>query len=330
MLLLMVFSNLVKISASCILFKSVTFAAEVANHSANTNDRFADNAALISNPYDLSGVGRTSDGNWATRIGDNFYLTANHFKPATNEVVTFYSSDSPVASNYSYQTSGGFQIAGTDLWLGYFDESIDSSIKTYGYNTTAANSLSDTGLDQKDVYMLGNSPTADAIYGGPGKLTDMVVAENRAESWLEEGTNTVAAPEATNIFTNNAGWDQIVTFNNLAVDDNGVTQRTYEGQLQGGDSGSPLFSVAAGELNVEGIAWAVADGLNGNFVDTFGPGGNPLDPFEQRHASFYTYTGSLSDDLAIAIANVPDAIPEPSQVMMLLIGSGFLLKRRRK
>ncbi len=322
----------------CVLLESGVFAAEVANHSANTNDRFADNSALISNPYDLSGVGRTSDGNWATRIGDNYYLTAAHFRPATNEVVEFYASNSPVASSYSYQTAGGFRIAGTDLWLGYFNESIDSSINTYGFNTTSANSLAEAGLDQKDVFMLGNSPTADGTYGGTGRLTDTVVAENRAESWYETGTNTVVAAEVVNQFADatgspsNAGWDQIVTFKNLDLDNNGLTQRTHEGQLQGGDSGSPLFSVAAGQLQIEGIAYAVVSGsgLTGNFIDTIGAAGGIFDPFEQREASFYTYTGSLSSDLATAIGNVPVGIPEPSQVMMLLIGSGFFLKRRRR
>jgi len=306
--------------------------ADVANHSAVTNDRFANDVAFIANGFDLSGVGRTSDGNWATRIGDNYYLTAEHFRPANGETVTFFGSNSPVASSYSYQTAGGFQIAGTDLWLGYFNSSIDSSIATYGYNTTAANSLTDAGINQTSVYMLGNSTTLDAAYGGPGKLTDMVVAENRAESWFETGTNTVQAPEVTNNFPSNAGWDQIVTFNNLAVDDNGFTQRMYEGQLQNGDSGSPLFTVVAGQLHIEGIAYAVVTGgggLTGNFVDGFGPGGNPFDPFEQREASLYTYTGSLSNDLATAITMVPDSVPEPSQVTLLVIGSCFMLRRRR-
>ena len=271
----MILSNLCKISIPCFIFSHLAQAGQVANHGANSNDRFADNAAFIGSSFDLSGVGRTSDGNWATRIGDNYYLSANHFHSGTNETVTFHSSNSPVATAYSYQTAGGFQIAGSDLWLGYFNESIDSSIKTYGYNTTAANSLADAGLTNKDVYMLGNSPTADATYGGPGKLTDMVLAENRAESWLETGTNTVDAPEATNSFVDsnnnpvNATWDQIVTFRNVAGDD-ALTQRFHEGQLLSGDSGSPLFSVAAGQLQVEGIAYAVVTGgggFTGNFVD---------------------------------------------------------------
>lgn len=308
---------------------TISGANDVANHSAETNDRFQNDGSFIGNGYDFSGIGRTQDGNWATRIGSNYFISANHFHPGTGENVKFYSSNDPSGPSYTYATAGGFHIAGTDLWIGYFNEALDSSLKTYSYNTTAANSLADTGVANTDVFMLGNSITSDAAYGGAGKLTDVVVAQNQAESWLEAGTTTVVAPGVNNNFASAAGWDQIVTFKNLSGDTEN-TFKNHEGQLQSGDSGSPLLSFAGGELIVQGIAYAVVTGgggLTGNFIDTLGPSPSP-DPYEKRVASFYTYTGSYHTNIQSTVANIPAPVPEPSAGMLFLLGCSGLLMRR--
>ena len=301
------------------------FAAEVANHTAATNDRFSNSgSSFIADGYDLSGIGRTVDGNWATRIGDNYFLSANHFHPGVgnSEAVTFFASNDPLGASFTYNTQGGFRIAGTDLWLGYFDESIDSSIATYDYTTTSASSLATTGIEGNDLLTFGNSVTANNAYGGAGRLTDTVVAQNQAESFFEEGENTVTAVNTINIFGSPAGWDQLVTFQNESGD-SAFDFQTHESQLQGGDSGSPLFSFSGGDLLLQGIAYATVDALAGNF-DVTSRG------LETRAASFYSYVGSYESGLNAAIANVPSPIPEPSAIGLLFVGAGsFLLRRKR-
>ncbi len=326
-------SKIITHALGCFTLSSMMIqAAQVANFSQILNDRFRNDPSFIANGFNLSGVGRTSDGQWATRIGANYYLSANHFHPSNGETVTFHASNNPSGTTYSYVSAGGFQISGSDLWLGYFNETINSSVTTYSYNTTAANSLAGAGINLAEVFMVGNSQTGDSVYGGPGSLTDMVVAQNRAESWYETGTNTVLAAGVTNAFVNgsgsplNATWDQIVTFRNVSGDNfyTGTDQRTHEGQLISGDSGSPLFSVVSGQLRVEGIAYSVVT-LGGGVTGDFVSGGG----LEQREATFYSYTGSLNSGINAAISNVPVPIPEPSQAMLLLLGAGVMLRRKR-
>ena len=184
-----------------------------------------------------------------------------------------------------------------------------------------------------DVFMFGNSVTADATYGGVGKFTDMAVAQNQAESWLEEGETGVLTAGVTNNFASPSAWDNIVTFKDLNLD-TAYNFQTYEGQLEGGDSGSPLMTFSGGSFTVQGIAYAVitgGGGLTGNFVDAAGPSPS-VDPFEQRVASLYTYVGSYESGIDSAIANVPDpiSVPEPSSAAMLMISLGGLLVRNRR
>lgn len=319
-----------------LLSQGVSMANDVSNHTQETNDRFSNDDSFIASGYDLSGIGRTEDGNWATRIGDNYFLSANHFHPDSTEEVTFFSSNDPSGPSFTYATTGGVQIAGTDIWLGYFDESIDSSINTYRYTTQGADSLAETGIANMDVLMFGNNNATGGDYGGLGNTTNVTVAQNQVESWLGEGTTGVAVGDVTNNFSIAASFDQIVTFKNESVD-NAYSFQTYEGQLEGGDSGSPLLSFAGNELIIQGLAYAVVTdngGLTGNFEVTpvVNPRRDAADTFESREASFYTYVGSYESGIESAILNIPLAVsvPEPSSSLLLALGTvGLILKRRR-
>lgn len=302
------------------------FAIEVANYASATNDRFANDAGFIGAGYDWSGVGRSTSGKWATLIGDNFFLTANHFEPSVGEMVTFASGNSLAATTHSYQVAGRIPISGTDFVISYFSSEVSPAIARYSFSTTPANSLNETGLVGQNLFVSG-----DRVAGDSGGVFDHVVATNQAESWFETGSSSLAAPQRTINFSSASGFDQVVTFQNVAGDTANSTT-VSEAQLQQGDSGSPLFTGLAGELTLQGLAYAVvADPffIEANFVDTAGPAGSVIDPYEDREATLYSYVGSYDLSSAIAAVPAPTVIPEPS-ALLLLGGAGFLLLARRR
>lgn len=306
-------------------FPALSQAVVTSNYSSATNDRFADDPSFVGAGFDWSGVGRSDTGKWATMLGDNYFITANHFEPAVGENVSFIAGNSTSSTTFNYTVAGRIAIAGTDLVVSYFDQCVDSSIARYTYTTTPADTLVEIGLAGETLLMSG-----DRVAGAPGSVTDHVVGQNQAESWREDGTMTMQTPDNTVTFASSANFDQLVTFRNLSGDTSNTVE-TYESQLQSGDSGSPLFSTSGTDLVLQGIGWAVSTSLPGNFVDTDGAPGSSNDPFEDRAATYYSYVGSYATDLDSAIATVPVCtIPEPTTLSLSLLASLSLLRRRRK
>ncbi|MEN8735831.1 MAG: PEP-CTERM sorting domain-containing protein [Akkermansiaceae bacterium] len=308
----------------------------VANYSDATNLRFDNDPSFIGNSHDWSGVGRVSatpdtgpfshHREWATLIGDNYFISANHFKPTTGDTITFASGNSPGSPTFNYTVAGGFAVPGTDFWIGYTEAAMEASLKRYSMTTVAANNLADTGLAGNTLLMSG-----DHITGGPGTLSATVVGTNQAESFVNSGATSINTPEHTINFTptDSASFDWLVTFQNLNSD-TANTFTNHEAQVQSGDSGSPLFNVSGGELEIVGIAFSVfSEPIDGNFIDTPGGPGTPNDPLEARQGSIYSYPGSYETEINAAIALVPDPTPEPSTVMLLLLSTTSLFRRNR-
>ncbi len=296
-------------------------AVVTANFTAAENLRFEDDPAFIGNPYDWSGVGRSTSGTfnreWATLLGENYFISAVHYHPTTGETISFAGGNSPSSPVFNYTVAGGFAVPGTDLWIGYTAGAIEPSLKRYSYSTTAANSLSGTGLVGSNLLVSG-----DNVAGGAGTNADHVVGTNQAESWLESGTNNFTVPGATVQLQSAINFDVLITFEN-EENDTTNTFTTHESQVQGGDSGGPLFAIVGGDLQLVGIGYAVIPELDGNFIQTDDP-----DPDESRAASLFSYVGSYESELAATIALVPGAVPEPSALGFLAL-SVILMKRRR-
>ena len=302
------------------LLPSVSSGIVVANYSSSVNNRFDNDPSFVGAGLDFSGVGRTTNGRWVTMIGDNYFVTAIHF-PATGNV-QFLANNDPSGAIFQYTVAGTFNVPGTDIQIGYFNEVVDPSIARYTYNTNDASALTDLGIAGTTVYTSG-----DRIAGSTGTILDHVVAENQAESWFEEGTDVIQVPGPggiNNTFSDDADFDQIVMFENISTDDANAFENS-ESQLQSGDSGSPLFSNQGGSLRIEGIAWAVVSppGFTGNF-DTTASG------LEQRSGTLYSYLGSYDTDIQTVISNVPAPIPEPSVPALGILGllAGMTSRRR--
>ena len=77
-------------------------------------------------------------------IGDNYFVTAIHF-PATGNV-QFLANNDPSGTIFQYTVAGSFNVPGTDIQIGYFNEAVYPSIARYTYNTNNANALADLGI----------------------------------------------------------------------------------------------------------------------------------------------------------------------------------------
>ncbi len=92
---------------------------------------------FVGDPYDWSGVSRTVDvGKWGAMISPSYFISANHFHPATNETFRFFYSNNTNGSYEERTVLSGQKILGaaganSDLWLGKLSAPVSSSVAKY-------------------------------------------------------------------------------------------------------------------------------------------------------------------------------------------------------
>ena len=277
--------------------QSAWSAISVQSFSAATNDRFANHLSFVGAGYDFSGVGRDALGHWAVMLSPTVFLSANHHRPVGSLI--FYGGNDPTATPQSIAIDEGQRIGGTDLYIGRLESPVSAAIKNYSFVTVPPGSINT--LANAFVFMSGISPTTSGYGSGSPDVTDQTVGTNRIEGFQ------------AGLTVGDAVGDIIYTIRNLSGDGlygYGVT--SYEAQLAGGDSGSPLFAISGGNLVVAGISWAV-----GSLTTVAGP----------RDFSAFTYTGSYAGDIQDYVELA--VVPEPASVMLISI-AGILLGARRR
>lgn len=286
----------------------------VDSFSAATNDRFADNGSFFASGYDLSGMGRDPDvaltgysgGHWAVMVSRNVFLTAQHYNPWVGKDLVFYTGNDPTAQAITRTIAGAQQIGGTDLRIGYLDSALPTSVKTYGFSTTPLSeaTFGVSSFNGNQVILTGISPTTSGY--GASEVTNAAHGQNRLEGFF------------SNYTISGATGDSLLTVKNQPGDGTyGYSYVTHEADVNGGDSGSALFRIVGGDLEVAGIAWASGTG-------NIAPSGLPP---EVRDISLYTYTGSYASDIQGYIDL--HAVPEPSTVLLGGVALMLLGGRRR-
>lgn len=308
---------------TAVLFASTAQVASadivIANYSDAANDRFAvDNQGnsfpnFIAANFNLSGIGQTSSGQWATAISRNVVITAAHAAPGIGSTINFYSDNNPNTAPVTSTLISGTRVGSTDLYLGVLSQPLPSSIVNFAYvqetligpgwvgnsgTIVAAGSLQ--GLN---TYMFGRSPAAHI------GSQDQAVGRNLITGYSENVS-----------FLGNTDNDSI-----LMIDDNFPTQGAdfvqHEAYFQVGDSGGPTFVEINGELVLLGTNAFIFDGLDFQNVPFRGSGVN--------------YTGNQAAFINNFIAiNAITAVPEPSSMIMLALAGAVypvrrVLKKRR-
>jgi len=195
----------------------------IRNYSAASHSRFYTGADknFIGALYDFSGVGYSSDGRWATLVSDNYFISAAHLHPATAQTVTFCTSNDPKGTKYTYTVAGGTKIGSTDLWIGWFDTTVNPAIERYPILTLPENN-DYVGLE---LYNYGKQD-----------LVGRNVVEFLCSSSCGGSTGFVAGYDYDNHDALSVGGDE-----------------TY---IITGDSGAPSFTVFDSNLTLFGIHWS--------------------------------------------------------------------------
>lgn len=213
----------------------------IRNYSAARHYRFytGSDKNFIGTLYDFSGVGYSSSGSWATLVSDNYFISAAHLHPGTGQTVTFYTTNDRTGTSYTYTVAGGTKIGSTDLWIGWFDTTVNQSIERYPILTLPDNN-DYVGLE---LYNYGKQD-----------IVGRNVVESLFSSSCGGSTGLVAKYDYDNHDALSVGGDE-----------------TY---IMTGDSGAPSFTVFNSNLTLIGIHWSHTSSVaveGASSYDTFVP-----------------------------------------------------------
>ena len=284
----------------CLLTGLHSPAAVIDDFAPTTNDRFANATDFIGRGLDWSGVGMTSSGRWATLIGPNTVISANHFPPSG--VISFFPGNDSTAPAIELSVTDGFRLGQTDLWLGCLNQQAPDSIRSYPHTTETltVSNFADSILHEVSAFMLGRSPSLFPT------VLDQSIGRNTIDDFVENTRANLGA----NVDTLRLVYDAATSAGNV---DN-PAYGSHETYLQVGDSGAPLFLEQDGELLLLGVnSFVVTGGANSSVTES--------------HAS---YVGNESDEVESTIQFCLSTVPEPGSGLLWLVGASLMARSWRK
>lgn len=277
----------------------VSAALFITGYTDATNDRFSDDPAFIAGGFDLSGIGQTGTGRWATAISRNVVISAAHRRPTGQ--VHFYPGNDPSANPVVRSIVSGSRVGSSDLHVSLLNKPLPSSISHYSFANEMLTGpppdgdkafLVPAGVYQDmNAYMFGLSPFNKSLDLNRSGHTDQAVGRNLISGYSENFP-----------FQTNTDNDTLILFFDAEGEPNHVQ---YESRVVGGDSGAPLFVDMNGEFRLLGVN-------SFRFTDNSGSG--------------VTYVGNKTAVINGYIAYY--AVPEPGTMAILTICTGAVVLRR--
>lgn len=282
-----------------VLTGSVHAAIMIDGYTPNTNDRFTNNASFIAAQFDLSGIGQTAGGRWATLVSPNVVVSANHFPPSGT--VNFYPTNNPNSTAVTRTIVSSVKVGSTDLWLGVLSSEVPSSIRTYNFATT---------------FISGTPPTATGFFvtnagpfqGANAYLVGISPSPTSGSQSQAIGRNLITGFAENVPFEGNTDNDSLI----LNYDPVGSASYTvFESHFVVNDSGAPMFIDQGGDLLLLGT---------NAFV---GPNSGPV------QFSGVNYIGNQASFVNNFIS--VNAVPEPSSISLAVfsIVAALVVTRRR-
>ena len=193
--------------------------------------------------FDWSGVGRSSDGRWATMIGPRNFLSANHFKPGNGSTITYFIRDfgTGAISTATATVTGGQRIGTTDLWVGEIDS---QPVGVTWYDIFS-------GSPPADYAPKGNldlNSTLPRLDLNPDEVTEILFVVGRSglsgTNSFRVGLNSTTQYSEIQQFnfgsgSSNIGDAAIMEFDEESVSFSNFTD--YEAFFESGDSGAPTL-----------------------------------------------------------------------------------------
>ena len=260
---------------------SAAQAAVIDDYTATSNDRFANSVSFVGNEFDWTGVGLTSAGRWATLIGPNTIISANHFHPSG--AVRFYPSNDSTQSSVLMDIASGERLGESDLWLGCLEERVPETVRPVpiATETITTGNFASSLLRGATAFMMGRS------HGVYPTVLDQAVGQNQL-AWYGEN---VSVGLGANVDVLSLIYDAA-----MATGDSNPLYSEFETYLEVGDSGAPVLLPIDDQLMLVGVnSFVTIDNQTGAV-----------------RASLANYVGNESEDIEEFVQFCLTTVPEPA------------------
>ncbi len=271
------------------------------------HERFftGDDKAFIGEPFDWSGVGNTAangTGQWATMVSPIHFLTSNH-NPPTGSTLTFFTGNTPSESDrrdFSIVSNSLQRIGDTDLMIGTLSAQVNEQGIAF-YPVIGPPPPGASQLGEMEIALLGREIF---MYGRAHR-----VGRNTIEGFATVGDPLSPFP---NPVAGAAGRSLVSFFNDPDFDS--------EARAEGGDSGGATFLVQEGSLALAGLHWFKFEGeLAGQNIS--GTGDASI-----AHSINAINAAMSGSGFGLTVI----AVPEPSALVLALVGGSALLWVRQR